>query len=75
MSSQRLTDLLVGALVVGAALVLIVAFVLTKGWNKRQFDLYMRTASARDMTSDTRVMLQALPVGEVKAIAPLVVTL
>lgn len=75
MSSQRLTDLMVGALVVGAALVLIVAFVLTKGWNKRQFDLYMRTASARDMTSDTRVMLQALPVGEVKAIAPLVDTL
>jgi ABC-type transporter Mla subunit MlaD len=70
MSSQRMTDILIGALVVGAVVILVIAFVLTKGWNKRQFDLYMRTESARDLTSDTQVLLQSLPVGEVRAIAP-----
>lgn len=70
MSNQRLTDTAIGALVIGAVLVLVVAFVLTKGWNKRQFDLYMRTESARDLTSDTPVLLQSLPIGEVKAVAP-----
>jgi ABC-type transporter Mla subunit MlaD len=70
MSSQRLSDIAIGALVIGAALVLVTAFVLTKGWNKKQFDLYMRTESARDLTSDTPVLLQSLPIGEVKAIAP-----
>jgi ABC-type transporter Mla subunit MlaD len=70
MSNQRFNDLLIGALVIGAVVVLVIAFVLTKGWNKRQFDLYMRAESARDLTSDTRVLLQSLPIGEVKAIAP-----
>ena len=70
MSNQRLSDVLIGTLVVGAVIVLVLAFVLTKGWNKQQFDLYMRTESARDLTSDTRVLLQSLPVGEVKAVAP-----
>jgi ABC-type transporter Mla subunit MlaD len=70
MSSQRLTDVLIGTIVIGAVLVLVITFVLTKGWNKRQFDLYMRTESARDLTSDTQVLLQSLPVGEVKAVAP-----
>lgn len=70
MSSQRLSDFLVGLLVIATVLVLTLAFVFTKGWNKRQFDLYMRSESARDLTSDTRVLLQSLPVGEVKGIAP-----
>lgn len=70
MSSQKLSDALIGTLVIGAVAVLVLAFVLTKGWNKRQFDLYMRTESARDLTSDTHVLLQSLPVGELKAIAP-----
>lgn len=70
MSNQRFNDVLIGALVIGAVVVLVIAFVLTKGWNKRQFDLYMRTESARDLTSDTRVLLQSLPIGEVKAVAP-----
>jgi ABC-type transporter Mla subunit MlaD len=68
--SQRLSDIMIGTLVIGAAVILVIAFVLTKGWNKQQFDLYMRTESARDLTSDTRVLLQSLPVGEVKAVAP-----
>jgi ABC-type transporter Mla subunit MlaD len=70
MSNQRLTDVLIGTLVIGAVVVLVIAFVLTQGWNKRQFDLYMRTESARDLTSDTHVLLQSLPIGEVKSIAP-----
>jgi ABC-type transporter Mla subunit MlaD len=70
MTSQRMTDALIGALVIGAVIILVAAFVLTKGWNKRQFDLYMRTESARDLNSDTQVLLQSLPIGEVKAIAP-----
>jgi ABC-type transporter Mla subunit MlaD len=69
-----MTDALIGTIVIGAVLVLVIAFVLTKGWNKRQFDLYMRTESARDLTSDTQVLLQSLPVGEVKAVAPQVDT-
>lgn len=70
MSNQRVNDFLIGALVIGAVVVLVITFVLTKGWNKRQFDLYMRTETARDLTSDTRVLLQSLPIGEVKAVAP-----
>ena len=68
--SQRLSDVMIGTLVIGAVVILVIAFVLTKGWNKQQFDLYMRTESARDLTSDTRVLLQSLPIGEVKAVAP-----
>jgi ABC-type transporter Mla subunit MlaD len=70
MKNPRWSDLMVGALVLGAAVVLILAFVMTKGWNKRQFDLYMRTESVRDLTSDTKVLLQSLPIGEVKGVAP-----
>ncbi len=70
MIGQRMTDVMIGALVVGAVAVLVGAFVFTKGWNKQQFDLFMRTESARDLTSDTKVLLQSLPVGEVKAISP-----
>jgi ABC-type transporter Mla subunit MlaD len=72
MSGQRLSDFMVGALVVGASVVLLIAFGLTKGWNKQQFDLFMRSESARDLTSDTRVFLQSLPIGEVRAVAPMV---
>jgi ABC-type transporter Mla subunit MlaD len=70
MSNPRLSDTLVGALVIGTVVVLVLAFVFTKGWNKQRFDIYMRTESARDLTSDTRVLLQSLPIGEVKAVAP-----
>lgn len=72
MSSQRVSDFLVGLLVIGTVLVLVLAFIFTKGWNKQQFDLFMRSESARDLTSDTRVLLQSLPVGEVRSIAPTV---
>ncbi|MEO8200382.1 MAG: hypothetical protein ABI679_07675 [Gemmatimonadota bacterium] len=65
-----MSDLLVGAIVVGAALVLVVAVILTKGWNKRQFDLYMRSSTAQDLNVDTKVFLQYLEVGEVKGVAP-----
>ncbi|MEO8295508.1 MAG: hypothetical protein ABI613_08345 [Gemmatimonadota bacterium] len=70
MITQRVSDLLVGALVVGAAIILVIAFVLTKGWNKRQFDLFMRSETAQDLNADTKVYLQYLAVGEVKGVAP-----
>jgi len=65
-----MSDLMVGTLVVGVAVVVVIAFVLTKGWNKRQFDLFMRSETAQDLNVDTKVYLQYLPVGEVKAVAP-----
>lgn len=70
MSSQRISDALVGLLVLGTVTVLVLAFVFTKGWNKRQWDLFMRAESAQDLNVDTRVYLQYLPIGEVKAISP-----
>ncbi|MGE0352621.1 MAG: MlaD family protein [Gemmatimonadales bacterium] len=70
MITQRSSDTLVGALVLSALVTLIVAFVLTKGWNRRQFDIYMWATSAQDLNSDTRVTLQALPVGNVTAVVP-----
>lgn len=70
MSTQRMSDLMVGLLVVGAAVILLMAFALTKGWNKQRFDLFMRSETAQDLNVDTKVFLQYLPVGEVKAVAP-----
>ena len=70
MISQRSSDTLVGALVLGAFATLLVALVLTKGWNKRQFDLYMWAESAQDLNVDTRVTLKELPIGDVKAVVP-----
>ncbi|HEV8123820.1 MAG TPA: hypothetical protein VGP80_06255 [Gemmatimonadales bacterium] len=70
MSSQRFSDFLVGLLVIGTFLVIVLAFVFTQGWNKRQFDLFMRSESAQDLNVDTKVQLQYLTIGEVKAVAP-----
>lgn len=70
MSSQRFSDFMVGLLVIGTVLVLVLAFIFTQGWNKRQFDLFMRTESAQDLNADTKVFIQFLPIGEVKAVAP-----
>ncbi|MEP7327498.1 MAG: MlaD family protein [Gemmatimonadota bacterium] len=70
MSNQRFSDFLVGLLVIATFLVIVLAFVFTQGWNKSQFDLYMRAGSALDLNVDTKVTLQYLPIGEVKAVAP-----
>ena len=70
MISQRTSDTLVGAIVLGVIVTLMVALILTQGWNKRQFDLYMWAASAQDLNADTRVTLKELPVGDVKAVVP-----
>ena len=70
MISQRSSDTLVGALVLGTIVTLMTALVLTQGWNKRQFDLYMWAESALDLNVDTRVTLKDLPIGDVKAVVP-----
>jgi len=45
--------------------------VITSGLLHRRYDLYMRTASAQDLTQDTRVLLQGLAVGRVRRVDPL----
>ncbi|HEU4763344.1 MAG TPA: MlaD family protein [Gemmatimonadales bacterium] len=68
--SERQADTLVGALVVGVALVLAVAVYFTLGWNQRRWDLYITAASAQDLNADTKVFLQGLEVGRVAAVNP-----
>jgi ABC-type transporter Mla subunit MlaD len=70
--SQRISDFMVGLLVIGTVLVVGLAFVFTQGWNKNQFDLYMKTESVQDLNVDTKVQLQYLTVGEVGSISPVV---
>ncbi len=45
--------------------------VITSGLLHRRYDVYMRTASAQDLTQDTRVLLQGLAVGRVRQVNPL----
>lgn len=68
--SERQADTLIGALVVGVALVLGTAIYFTLGWNQRRWDLFVTAASAQDISSDTKVFLQGLEVGRVEAINP-----
>lgn len=55
--------------------VIVGAIIVTSGLGVPRYDLYMRAASANDLTQDTRVLLQGLPVGRVRAIYPAVDTL
>lgn len=68
--SERQADTLIGALVVGVALVLGTAIYFTLGWNQRRWDLFVTAASAQDLSTDTKVFLQGLEVGRVEAINP-----
>ena len=68
--TERQADTLIGALVVGVALVLGTAIYFTLGWNQRRWDLYVTAASAQDISADTKVFLQGLDVGRVDAINP-----
>lgn len=70
MSNQRFSDFLVGLLVIATVMVIVVAFFFTQGWNKHQFDLFMRSESAQDLNVDTKVQFQGLTIGEVQAVAP-----
>jgi ABC-type transporter Mla subunit MlaD len=70
--SQRSSDALVGLLVLAAGLVLVVAFVVTRGWNERRITVYMLSPSVQDLKLDSPVKLQGMQVGEVAGISPLV---
>jgi ABC-type transporter Mla subunit MlaD len=51
--------------------VMLGTLVITSGLLHRRYDVYMRTANARDLTQDTRVLLQGLAVGRVRQVNPL----
>ena len=56
-------DFTVGLVIVGAIAVVVGALLATSGWGERRYDLYLRTASAEGLTTDSRVYLQGLEVG------------
>ncbi len=63
-------DFTVGVVIVGAIAVVVGALLATSGWGERRYDLYVRTASAEGLTTDSRVYLQGLEVGRVTRISP-----
>jgi len=67
----RTADTLVGALVLGAIIVIIAALVVTRGWTERRVVIYMLSPSVQDLKQETPVYLQGLAIGEVKDISPL----
>jgi ABC-type transporter Mla subunit MlaD len=60
-----------GLFVLGAIGVMLGALIITSGLLHRRYDVYMRTGNARDLTQDTRVLLQGLAVGRVRQVNPL----
>ncbi len=67
----RTADTLVGALVLGAIVVLVAALIVTRGWTERRVVIYMLSPSVQDLKVETPVLLQGLAIGEVKDISPL----
>ncbi len=67
----RTADALIGALVLGAIIVFLVALVITRGWTERRVVVYMLSSSVQDLNVQTPVKLQGLTIGEVKEISPL----
>lgn len=65
-------DFTVGLVIVGAIAVVVGALLATSGWGERRYDLYLRTASAEGLTTDSRVVLQGLEVGKVTRVSPVV---
>lgn len=63
-------DFTVGLVIVGAIAVVVGALLATSHWGERRYDLYLRTASAEGLTSDSRVYLQGLEVGRVTRVSP-----
>jgi ABC-type transporter Mla subunit MlaD len=57
--------------VLAAVGVMLGTLVITSGLLHRRYDIYMRTASAQDLSQDTRVLLQGLAVGRVRQVNPL----
>lgn len=54
----------------GSIGVILGTLIVTSGMLERRYDIYMRAASAQDLTQDTRVLLQGLAVGRVRRVDP-----
>ncbi len=63
-------DFLVGLLIVVAIGIVVGALIATSGWGERRYDLFMRVASAQNLSVDTRVYVQGLEVGRITSISP-----
>jgi ABC-type transporter Mla subunit MlaD len=66
----RTADALVGLLVIGTAVVTLLAIVMTRGWTERRVTIYMLSSSVQDLKQDTPVYLRGLAIGEVASISP-----
>ncbi|MBI2404416.1 MAG: hypothetical protein HYV20_17085 [Gemmatimonadetes bacterium] len=51
--------------------VILGTLIITSGVLERRYDVYMRAASAQDLTQDTRILLQGLAVGRVRRVDPI----
>lgn len=67
---QTRQDFIVGLVIVVAVGVLLGTLIATSGWGEKRYDLFLRTASAEGVTSDSRVILQGLAVGRVRTVSP-----
>lgn len=63
-------DFWVGLFVLTALGVITGTLLVTSGLGDVRYDLYMRAASAQDLTRDTRVFLQGLEIGRVRQLNP-----
>jgi len=66
----RRTDFLVGVFILVTIGIMVGTVIITSGLGRVQHVLYMRTETAQDLTSDTRVYLQGLAVGRVRQVYP-----
>ncbi|HEY7682864.1 MAG TPA: MlaD family protein [Gemmatimonadales bacterium] len=66
----RTADALIGLLVIGALVITVAAFIVTRGWTERRVTIYMLSPSVQDLKQDTPVYLQGLAIGEVASISP-----
>lgn len=73
MTTQR-TDFLVGLFMMVAVGVVVGAIIVTSGLGEVRYDLFLRTASAENLATDTRVLLQGLAVGRVRQVSPVIDT-
>ena len=69
MNVQR-SDLYVGMFLVAMVVIVVAALIATSGWGTDRYAIYVRTASAQDLTVDTKIFLQGLEVGRITAINP-----
>lgn len=71
MTTQQ-RDFLVGLFVLIGLGILAGTYVVTSGLGQERYEVLLRAASAEDITPDTRVVLQGLTVGRVRAIDPII---